>query len=240
MDPIFFFRLSMHAPENPVPGRPLDNPSPYFFDALGQRVDLGHVLLTVDALSHPQADVPYADFGIPAIDVASWVADLGIAAVWTERDGVPDAPRVLPRLADGSSDFDGYYQMSAPDPDLLGDIDGFNIFNGTLAGESLGSSIISYYVDGDATPGRYRQRFRQFLATTVGSPAPDEAQLEAAMAIFRPRVDRFNDLFSIGPVDGFLSLTPPPPKQWAFTPEALARFFQFLLDQVRIESDRFD
>src|SRR5262249_11943010 len=161
--------------------RPLDNPSPYFFDATGSRVDLGHVLLTIDALLHPQAGVPYTDFGIPAIDVASWVADLGIAAVWAEQDGVPDAPRVLPHLADGRSDFDGYYLMSAPEPDLCGDIDGFNVFNGWLAGQSLSSVLISYYVDRATAPGRYRHRFRQFLTNLLGSAEPDATQLAAGM-----------------------------------------------------------
>jgi len=76
MDPIFFGRLSMRAPENPTPGRPLDNPSPYFYDTTAIRIDLGHLLLTVDAVLHPRADVPYSQFDVPAIDPASWVADL--------------------------------------------------------------------------------------------------------------------------------------------------------------------
>lgn len=60
-------------------------PSPYFYDTTATRIDLGHLLLTVDALLHPRADTPYSDFPVPAIDPASWVADLGIGAVWLSR-----------------------------------------------------------------------------------------------------------------------------------------------------------
>lgn len=240
MDPIFFGRLSMHAPENPTPGHPLDNPSPYFYDMTATRIDLGHVMLTIDALLHPRADAPYVDFGIPAIDPASWVADLGIGAVWAEQDGVPDAPTVLPHKPDGSVDIDGYYAMSAPDPDLIGDIDGFNIAASMLAGDSLSATVIRYYVDGDTVPGIYRQRFRTFLATTLGTASPDTAAFAAGATTFTPRVDRFNDLFAMGPFNALLSLTPPPPKKWIFTPTVIEKFFQMLAAQLAVETNRFD
>jgi hypothetical protein len=240
MDPIFFGRLSMHAPENPTPGHPLDNPSPYFYDTTATRIDLGHVMLTIDALLNPRADAPYADFGIPAIDPASWVADLGIGAVWAERDGQPDAPIVLPHNPDGSADIDGYYTMSAPDPDLLGDIDGFNIAASMLADDSLSATVTRYYVDGDTVPGIYRQRFRMFLATTLGAANPDAAAFAAGAATFTPRVDRFNDLFAMGPFNALLSLTPPPPKKWIFAPTVIEKFFQLLAAQRAVETNQFD
>lgn len=240
MDPIFFGRLSMHAPENPTPGHPLDNPSPYFYDATATRVDLGHLMLTIDAILHPRAGAPYVDFGIPAIDPASWVADLGIGAVWAEQDGVPGAPTVLARKPDGSTDLDGYYQMSAPMADLLGDIDGFAIAASMLAGASLSSTVVRYYVDGDTVPGLYRQRFRAFLATLLGTADPDAPELAAGVVTWTPRIDRFNDLFAMGAVDALLTLTPPAPKKWRFSSDVIATFFQMLLDQLAIEADRFD
>jgi hypothetical protein len=240
LEPIFFGRLTMRAPENPTPGRPLDNPSPYFYDTTAAKVDLGHLLLTLDALLHPRADTPYADFGIPAIDPASWVADLGIAAVWTERDGEPGAPIRLPHLADRTINFDGYFLMSAPEPDLLGDIDGFNVAAGWLHGASLSSALISYYVDGDEGPGLYRQRFRMFLSRLFGTTKPNAEQLAQGVTDWTSRVDRFNELFSLGATDAFLTLTSPPPRQWQFSPDAIARFFQWLLDQRDIETSRFD
>lgn len=237
MDPIFFGRLSMRAPEDPVPGHPLDNPSPYFYDTTATRIDLGHLLLTVDALLHPRADTPYSDFPVPAIDPASWVADLGIAGVWAEQDGVPDAPRVLERLAGGDPDLDGYYLMSAPDPDLFGDIDGFNLVSAALAGESLPTTLARYYVDGDA-PGLYRQRWRIFANTLLGTTDPLADDLSAGLTTWTPRVDRFNDVFAAGAIGALVSV--PDPRQWRFTTDVLARFFQMIEDQLAIETDRFD
>lgn len=240
MDPILFGRLAMHAPENPTPGHPLDNPSPYFYDATATRIDLGHVMLTIDAILHPRADSPYADFGVPAIDPASWVADLGIGAVWAEQDGVPDAPTVLPRKPDGGADLDGYYQMSAPTADLIGDIDGFNIAAGMLAGATMPSTVVRYYVDGDTAPGLYRQRFRMFVTSLLGTGLPDAPELAAGVATWTPRVDRFNDLFAMGAFGALLTLTPPPPKKWKFSADVIAMFLQMLMDQLAIETDRFD
>ena len=241
MNPLFFARLAQHAPENPTPAKPLDNPSPYLIDATGSRVDIGHVLLTLDALLHPRAASPYSDFGVPAIDPASWIADLGIAAVWTEQNGVPDAPRVLPPLVpSGNPDFDGYFAMSAPDPDLLGDVDGFNIASSWLVGQSLSSAIIRYYVDGDTAPGVYRQRFRTFMTTLFGTFDPDAPTLTSSVKFWTPRVDRFNDLFAAGAIGSILSLTPPPPKSWQFSADALAKFFQWLISGEKVETDRFD
>ena len=237
MDPIFFGRLSMHAPENPVPGHPLDNPSPYFYDTTATRVDLGHMLLTVDALLHPRADTPYSDFPVPAIDPASWVADIGIGAVWAEQDGVPDAPRVLPRLPDGQPDRDGYYQMSAPDADLIGDVDGFNVFNAMLAGASLSATLVRYYVDGDL-PGLYRQRWRAFASMLFGTSDPLAEHLTAGVLTWTPRVDRFSDLFASGAFGAFFSV--PDARLWQNSSDFIARFFQTILDQLVTETQRFD
>jgi peptidoglycan hydrolase-like protein with peptidoglycan-binding domain len=234
----FFQRLSARAPENPTPSRPLDNPSPYFFDATGTRIDLGHVILTVDALRHPGAGAPYTDFGIPEFDVASWPADLGIAAVWAEKDGEPEAPTRLPRLPNGEPDFDGYYLMSAPEPDLIGDIDGVHIAR-LFPAASLASALVPYYLDGETAPGLYRWRFRMFLTTLFGTDAPLESDLTAAITAWTPRIDRFNDLFSIGPAQALFGSTPPP-RSWIYTQDALATFLQWLMDQARIERDRFD
>jgi len=240
MDPIFFGRLTMHAPENPIPGRPLDNPSPYVIDVTGVRIDVGHLLLTMDALLHPRSGEPYQTFGVPAIDPASWVADLGIAAVWAEQNGQPDAPKVLPLAPDGQPDLDGYYRMSAPDPDLFGDIDGFNVVSGWLAGKSLSSALISYYMDGDTAPGLYRHRFRWFLASQFGAMVPDASQWAAAAVKWQPRVDRFNDLFAAGAFGALTTLTPPPLRHWRYTPNVLTKFFQWLMAGQATEADRFD
>jgi hypothetical protein len=88
--------------------------------------------------------------------------------------------------------------------------------------------------------GIYRQGFRTFLATTLGTANPDAAAFAAGATTFRPRVDRFNDLFALGPVNALLSLTPPPPKTWIFTSTVIGKFFQMLAAQLAVETNRFD
>lgn len=237
-EPIFFHRLSQRAPENPTLERPLDNPSPMVIDLTGERVDLGHVLLTMDALLHPRADEPYSTYGVPAIDVASWVADVGLAALWAEQDGQPDAPIVLPRRQDGQVDIDGYIRMAAPDADLLGDIDGFNITHSRQPGTPLSQALRVYYFDGER-PGNYRHRFRMFSDRFFGTKEPDSATLTMSMAQWTPRVDRFNDLYA-GGMSSFFKFDPPPLRQWIYTSDTVAYFFQWLLNHLEVEANRFD
>jgi hypothetical protein len=96
-----FGRLTASAFENNAPPQPPDNPGPYIVDADGYRVDIGHVFLTMDALTHTTTGLPYTTYSLPSIDPAWWVADIGIAAVWAERDGPdaraysPSCPRVM-------------------------------------------------------------------------------------------------------------------------------------------------
>jgi hypothetical protein len=53
-----------------------------------------------------------------------------------------------------------------------------------------------------------------------------------------PRVDRFNDLYAAGAINALTDV--PDPRQWVFTPEVIARFFQMISDQLTIEKERFD
>jgi outer membrane protein OmpA-like peptidoglycan-associated protein len=243
MDRTLFLRLAQHAPENPTPGHPLDNPSPYLVDATGSRIDIGHLLLTMDALGHPEAADPYRTFSVPAIDPASWVADLGIAAVWAEQDGVPEAPRVLPRRPNGQADLDGYYKMSAPDADLLGDLDGFNVWNLWIgSGGSLASVLVAYYYDASVVPtgrGGYRRRFREFLGNQIGHLPQDPGQLAATNSVWHKRINRFDDLFAAGTISALLTFNAPPRRQWQFTPDVFARFLKWLEDGARAEARRF-
>lgn len=238
MPQTFFNRLAQRAPENPTPQRPLDNPSPYFLDITGAKVDIGHLLLTMDALLHPRASsIPYQVFEVPAIDPASWVADLAIGVVWALQDGTPGAPKILPPRPGGVPDFEGYYAMSAPDADLIGDIDAFSMAPAMAGSAPLSRVIVAYYLDGEL-PGGYRVRYRNFLSQLVGSTSPTAEELIAIVSLWKPRVDRFADLFATGSSAAFVE--PPPRRQWQFTPDAIANFLQWLLDGARIEADRFD
>jgi hypothetical protein len=79
--------LAARADENAVQ----DNPSPYLVLANGTRVDVGHVLLGLDALIHSTpAEDPFKTYQVPAIDPASWVADLGVRQYgWSSMSRAP-------------------------------------------------------------------------------------------------------------------------------------------------------
>jgi peptidoglycan hydrolase-like protein with peptidoglycan-binding domain len=241
MDATMFARLSTRAFENAHPPQPPDNPGPYVVDDTATRVDLGHVLLTIDAVFHPVPGVPYTRFGIPSIDPASWVADVGTAAVWAEQNGDAggaDAPTKLPPSP--TDNVDEYFRMSAPDSDLVGDIDGFNIANIWIGtGGNLSVPLAAYYIDGDTAPGGYRRRYRDFLANNVGDP-DNPPSWRSMTALFETRINRFNDLFFIGAIGALTTLSPPPPKSWRRTHDVLELFFGFLERGVNTEKDTFD
>ena len=140
--------LTARADENGVG----DNPSPYVLLPSGEQVDVGHLFLGLEALLHPRTTVPFSAYGVPNIDATGWVADVGMASVWTTRhaEGAPD-PRVSRRLS--AADRDAYYLMSAPDADLLGDIDVFAMRAqwALAAGQSLSAALRAYYL---GRPGR--------------------------------------------------------------------------------------
>ena len=71
----------------------------------------------------PRTTVPFSAYGVPNIDATGWVADVGMASVWTTRHARRPDPRVSRPLP--AADRDAYYLMSAPDADLLGDVDVF-------------------------------------------------------------------------------------------------------------------
>jgi hypothetical protein len=223
-----FGRLTAAAYENAAPPDEPDNPGPYIVDPEGNRVDVGHVLLTLDALIHDVAGYPFSMYGIPTIDPASWVADLGIAATWAEEDE-PERPRLLPRLPSGEADIAGYYEMSAPTPDLLGDIDGTSILElWKSIGGPLSEVLTAYYLGGASGPAAFHRRFRTFASLLFG--AADMAGPVLFPGMVRPvwvgRIDRFNDLY----VHGIASLVTqaPPRRHWIFSDQVLDRFLAFV------------
>lgn len=233
-----FARLTGAAYENNRPPRAPDNPGPYLVDPLGARADLGHVLLVVDALTHDRVAHPYSAYGIPAIDPASWVADLAFAAVWAERDGL-GAPFRLPLLGT-EPDIVGYYEQSAPPPDLFGDVDGYGLLEQWKSvGGPLSGAIEAYYLAGTAaeSPG-CRRRMRHFATAVLGGASVDGRDVSwngATRAAWLVRVNRVCDLVDQGM--GAL-ITTVPPGSWRFAPFVLDRFLAWARDRFADEHDR--
>ncbi len=206
-----------------------DNPSPYALLPSGEQVDVGHLFLGLEALLHPRTTVPFSAYGVPNIDATGWVADVGMASVWTTRhaEGVPD-PRVSRRLS--AADRDAYYLMSAPDADLLGDIDVFAMRAqwALAAGQSLSAALRAYYLGRPGRPPGLRWRWRAFASANRliyervgGGHAWDPALWPGWVR----RIDRFNDVYGAG-VGGSLwgTLTRPASRVWPETPYMLAMF----------------
>jgi hypothetical protein len=228
--------LTARADENGVG----DNPAPYLLLPSGEQVDFGHLVLGLDALIHPRTAVPFSAYGVPNIDATGWVADVGMASVWTTKhvEGEPD-PRASRRLA--AADRDAYYRMSAPDADLLGDVDVFALRAhwGLAAGQPLSAALAGYYLGHRRRHPGVRWRWRAFAAVNRlayaragGWVAWDPAWREGWIQ----RIDRFNDVYGAG-VGGSLlgTLTRPVHRTWPETPYMLAQFLGWAAPLVEAE-----
>jgi hypothetical protein len=228
--------LTARADENGVG----DNPSPYVLLPSGEQVDIGHVFLGLEALLHPRTTVPFSAYGVPNIDATGWVADIGMASVWTTKhaEGAPD-PRVSRPLP--SPDPAAYYRMSAPDADLLGDVDVFAMRAqwALSAGQPLSSALRAYYLGHRGRPAGTRWRWRAFAAVNrltyhrngggiVWDPSWWSGWLH--------RIDRFNDVYGAG-VGGSLwgTLTRPTHRAWPETPLMLAQFLAWARPRFEAE-----
>jgi hypothetical protein len=217
--------LTARANENGVG----DNPSPYVLLPSGEQVDIGHLFLGLEALLHPRTTVPFSAYGVPNIDATGWVADVGMASVWTTKhaEGAPD-PRVSRPLP--VADRDAYYLMSAPPADLLGDIDVFAVRAqwALAAGQPLSAALRNYYLGRPERPPGLRWRWRAFASAnrlayrrTGGGIAWDPAWWPGWVR----RIDRFNDVYGAG-VGGSLwgTITRPGSRAWPETPYMLGLF----------------
>lgn len=230
-----FRRLTDAARDNAVPPLPPDNPGPNVVDVEGNRVDIGHAFLTMDAQTHTTIGLPYITYGVPSIDPAWWVADVGSAAVWAELDA-PNPPNVLPKLASGDPDVPGYWKMSAPDADLFGDVDGFSILNlWQGVGGALSDVLTQYYLGVADVDAACHRRFRTFIGAHFGDPGTDTDPFPgAARAAWLKRINRFNDLFAAG-AGSLLVLSPPPLGNWKYSEKMFDRFLSWLFTRLAIE-----
>jgi hypothetical protein len=245
--------LTAHADENAkLTGIHGDNPSPYVKLANGEQIDVGHVVLGLDALDFPTTgdrdpkkleNLPYSDYGIPNIDPAGWVADLGLASVWTtqhQEEGKPrsGAPAMLPQ-----ADLNGYYDMSAPEEDLLGDIDAVGIFRQptVTAGPTLSQSLRAYYLGEGGQPAAIGGRWRAFCTQFGFTYAQSGTSISwdpSVKTTWVARINRFNDLADAemgGAARQILSPGKPKSRAWPNTPAILDRFLNFV--KARLEAE---
>jgi peptidoglycan hydrolase-like protein with peptidoglycan-binding domain len=235
---IMFKRLTDAAYDNAAPPLPPDNPGPNIVDVEGNRVDIGHALLTIDALTHTTTGLPYTAYGVPSIDPAWWVADVGSGAVWAELDA-PEPPKVLPKLPSGEPDVPAYWKMSAPDADLFGDVDGFSILElWKSVGGTLSNVLTQYYLGGAGIDAAHQRRFRTFIGAHFGSPGTGTDPFPgAARAFWLKRINRFNDLFAAGP--SALIQGSPPPGKWKYSEKMFDRFLSWLFTRLAIETSLY-
>lgn len=162
-------KLKLKADENGSE----DNPSPYivvYNNGVAESIDVGHLLLTFDALINPTTAAPYSTYGILNKDPASWVADIAIAAYWKyyfdkspdkdrfynfaefinldgkDKDALRNTMKAKGPSGPTSKDF---FDYSAPNSDLLGDIDGYVIkhFFDQRSNYKLSRLFAEYYLD---------------------------------------------------------------------------------------------
>lgn len=212
-------KLKLRAHEN---GQE-DNPSPYLEivnNGKSELIDVGHLLLTIDALQHSQTGAPYATYGIPNIDIASWIADIAIAAYWNDflgKNGMsklindadfveiegrdPGALRKKMISRSSGPTEDDFFEYSAPDSDLLGDIDGFvmNHFFKSHPNASLSQLFYLYYTN---TSGKFVDKRFWFFCflnqMNYNYATMDWANVNSIYTTYLPRIDRCVDLFYSG------------------------------------------
>lgn len=229
-------RLTAHADENGVG----DNPSPYLGLPNGEQVDAGHLFLTLDALAHPRTSAPYSSFGVPNIDPASWAADVGIASVWLTRaeEGNPDSRAPSNPVPPSADD---YWRMSAPEQDLLGDVDGFALHSqwSTQPTQTLSAALRAYYGGAPSAAAGVSRRFRAFCAAnglTYQQSGTSVTWDPAWRAPTIARIDRFNDLYGAGTSGAaFGAIFGPSHRTWPHTPAMLDRFLAWLKPRLEAE-----
>jgi hypothetical protein len=246
--------LTTKADENGIQ----DNPSPYLvIPERNEMIDIGHMLLTLDALLHPVSGYPYNDpyYNVPAIDPASWVADIGIGSVWLTLQGKGTPKEGAPRNLKLSStptkeEIDAFYKASAPEADILGNVDGFglfdrfNSFQPSIRDQKLSAHLRDYYLrKGSGTQTQYSidSRWQTFadkrqIKPIEGTFDADELTETAKKEIWVPRINRFNNLFGDGGLFALTGVNRNPNWDWKYyTEEMFNRFIAYVQEKLGSE-----
>jgi hypothetical protein len=221
-----FKHLTAKADENGTQ----DNPSPYAIGPRRERIDIGHTLLGLDALIHPRVAHPYSTLGISNIDPASWIADLALAAYWTESHG-DGAPKKWVGPAGSSGEFFVYYFMSAPDEDLFGDADSFGLYKLWNSVTKLSEALRRYYIGVPPATPLVWQRWQIFCQANNLAYTKSGVSISWASGVtapWIPRIDRMCDLIKLGWTSAFALSAPPAPRAWKYSSSALDRFLDWV------------
>jgi len=188
-------RLRQHADES-ASG---DNPSPYVLVG-DDLIDIGHVVLGIDARLHPESAEPFQRYDLTAVTGgAGWEADIGIAMVTLQEheDNGHKSPDVVGDLAPTLED---YYRNSAPMTDLLGDVDPFGVSPPTRY-QSLSSVLRAYYLGDSETGPLYQSRWQIFAETNALAYTVDKTGKVSWKAgtkeLVVARISRFADLYAL-------------------------------------------
>lgn len=187
-----FKHLTAEADEN----LKKDNTGPYLIDTNSSReLDFGHTLFGLQALQMPfdyasntnntlyqinpvliAGSKIFKNYNLDPIDFAGWIADIGIAVGMNEKhksndnqpplDGEGASVIHLPE----SPDIDRYYEISAPEADLEGDIDSYGLLRAWNIVESTNpdfrlSDVLTYYYQNPSSVinfYHYRNRYLIF------------------------------------------------------------------------------
>jgi hypothetical protein len=168
-------------------------------------------------------------YNVPTIDPASWVADVGIGSVWLTKQILKEKDDTAPQNLKLSSDtlsesiptkeeIDAFYNASAPEPDILGDVDGFGLFDKMRGrwndSKPLSQLLKEYYrLEGDNISTSIDARWRTFandfqigfhnLGRIEGTFNVDKLT-ESEKNAWISRINKFNKLFGDG---GFAAIS---------------------------------
>lgn len=234
-----YSHLSAHADENSIG----DNPSPYIVMPNGSQIDVGHMLLGLDALLHTRVAPPYSAYGIRGIDPASWAADLALASYWTSYHTRTGLPAEDASVKPAKADFDAYYKASTPNEDVLGDADAFGTFQqwGSQSGQSLSQVLRLYYLGASGGTAGVERRWHIFCAANKLGYTVSNGTVTWASTIegvWEPRINRLCDLFesSFRSRVGSMTVgTAPSLGNWPYSLPALRRFLTWLNPKLEAE-----
>lgn len=202
-------RLRQHANENEI----ADNPSPYI-EVGGDLIDVGHLLVGVDAILHPRTATPFSSHGLTsASGPATWEGDVGAGMVYLAEHRA-NGGKSADVKGNPSPTVQSYYRNSTPMSDILGDVDAFGM--ASLVGQqTLSSALRRYYVSESGGSPRYQyNRWAGFCAAvglTYTQSGGTITWTPAARQRVIDRITAFANLFQgrTSPMRAMMSGIPP-------------------------------